>query len=127
MRTSLAISSLVRLAIHNARQTSQLHKIPRKNSSEIGALIFLAEIANIRCSGAAVLNNPVPTMSKDNTIAPARLPRNTRVQFLSVSPTVVLPANVLTVKNILLPVNNSDPANTTKVSARPKDIPINIL
>ncbi|MNI89295.1 hypothetical protein D3C76_1753410 [compost metagenome] len=92
-----------------------------------GAPIFLAEIANIRCSGGAVLNSPVPTMSRDRTTAPAKLPRNTIVQFLSVSPTVVLLAKVLAVKNILLPVNNSDPANTTKVSARPKDIPINMV
>ncbi|MMZ64700.1 hypothetical protein D1872_270500 [compost metagenome] len=43
------------------------------------------------------------------------------------SPTVVLLAKVLAVKNILLPVNSSDPANTTKVSASPNDIPISMV
>ncbi|MNP72047.1 hypothetical protein D3C76_1685160 [compost metagenome] len=49
---------------------------------------------------------------------------NTRIQFLTVSQILVLPASVLTVKNILFPVNSSEPANTTSVRAMPKDVPI---
>ncbi|MNI60689.1 hypothetical protein D3C73_1159190 [compost metagenome] len=56
--------------------------------------------------------------------APATLPINTITQFFTVSHTVVLPASVLTVKNMLLPVNSSEPAKTTSVSAIPKEAPM---
>ncbi|MNW59925.1 hypothetical protein D3C74_378790 [compost metagenome] len=110
-----------------ARHTSQLQRMPRKNNSDTGAAIFLAEATNNRCSGAAVLNRPLPTISRLSRIAPSKLPRKTSPQFFSVSLTVVRPASVLMVKNMLLPVNSSDPAKMTSVRASPKDMPINMV
>ncbi|MNC40401.1 hypothetical protein D3C75_891080 [compost metagenome] len=120
----MAVSLLAREAIHSARQTSQLQRIPRKNSSEKGKLIFLAAAVKIRCSAGAALNNPVPRISRARTTAPATFPIKTMIQFFTVSHTLVRPARVLTVKNILFPVNSSEPAKTTSVRAIPKDVPI---
>ncbi|MNV74994.1 hypothetical protein D3C71_1682540 [compost metagenome] len=70
------------------------------------------------------MNSPVPWISQASSRAPARFPIKTTIQFLMVSHTLVLPARVLTVKNILLPVNSSEPAKMTSVSAIPNVDPI---
>ena len=58
MSTSRAVSSLVRIPIHTARQTRALQSTPRKNSSLAGAAILAATTPSTNSFAGALLRTP---------------------------------------------------------------------
>src|SRR6478672_2660604 len=74
MSSSFAVSLVVRPAIQTARQTSQLHKMPRVNSSQPERLIFVATDLNSRSDCGACESTPDCAISHASPSEPARLP-----------------------------------------------------
>src|SRR3990167_1595970 len=121
--------SLVHLptADHIARHTSQLQKIPLKNSSHHGPLLlYVATLSknDFQGSGAKI---PATIIISAKSIDPPRLPMYVQNQpnMESLSDTVPLkvPLNI----NRLYPVNNSAPPIITRDNAIPNVAPATIL
>ena len=122
---SLAASLVVRAVIQSARQTSQLHRMARANSSPAGAFIFAA--ATLCSSGAPSPSSAPPppaTKISASSTAPARLPSQDSVQLAARSPPATRRRSRPIDMNMVCPVNSSEPAKTTSVSAMPNEAPI---
>src|SRR5205807_2327028 len=125
--TSLATSLVVRNEHQTARHTSQLARMPRANATTNGRFIFVSAVAstNDRCGSLA--NEVEAASSAANAIEPTRLPTSDQPHKRASPAHVVRPAKRPSGSTIALPVNNSAPATTTRLSAIPKDAPITTL
>src|SRR3954447_21844271 len=122
-----AVSSFDRAAIHTPRHTSQLASTARRNSCTGGMFILAATTFCTKALTAPKLSassSPALTTITASSRLPARLPSHVHHQFASSSRQVALPVNTPSVRTRLLPVNSSEPANTTSVSAPPKHTPM---
>src|SRR5919112_4949509 len=116
---SFAASLLVRPDIQTARQTSQLHKIPRINNSQPERLIFVATALNNKSDCGACESTPDCAINQASPNEPARLPINETPQMRPSIFQVIVSLSAPIAQTRLFPVNNSEPAKITKVSATP--------
>ena len=125
-----AVSLVIRAEVQIARQTSQLHRIARATSSSAGALILAA--ATLTISGLLPASPkragppPPATNNAARIVQPSRLPAHEKPQQAASSRRLVRPCSQPCVMNIVWPVNRSDPAKITRVSAMPNEAPITI-
>jgi hypothetical protein len=116
---NFAVSSSLRLIIHTARHTNQLHKILRKKASLAPSDIFIAATFRINASASAE-RLPSCTTNQARRIDPNRFPTKQNTNSLMIELVPTRSFNFQMAKTILLPVNNSAPANITRLKATPK-------
>ena len=122
-----AASFVVRPEVQTAKQTSQLHKRPRRNSSHAGSDIFMAATFPIRSACGPLDRTPDWTTSQASASEPMRLPTQDHTLSCATWVQVRLRESPPITPIMLFPVNNSDPAKITNVRAIPKDTPITSL
>ncbi|MMZ65637.1 hypothetical protein D1872_280550 [compost metagenome] len=74
MANILAPFSFMNIGMKKARQTSQLHRMARKNSCIVGASILCSTTLSRKPFTLAGSNSPVSRISRANTPAPSKLP-----------------------------------------------------
>src|SRR5512146_1430017 len=119
-----AASFAVRPEVHTARQTSQLHSNPLRNSSHAGSDIFMAATFPISSACGPLDRTPDWTTSQASASEPTRLPTHDQTLSCATWVQVRLRESPPITPVILLPVNNSDPAKITRVRAIPNETPI---
>src|SRR5437660_1199318 len=122
-----AVSSFARMPIHTARQTSALQRMARKNSSRSGAPILDATMPRRNSLAGGLLRTPELAVASASNIEPARFPAKLTAHTLPSAVAVTVRESAPTVITRLLPVNSSDPAKMTSVSATPNEAPITAL
>ena len=120
---NLAVSLCVRKEIHTAKQTSQLHNIPRRKASFALRDIFIPAALRTKTCAASV-KLPPSTTNQPRNIEPIKLPIKHMVNNMIIGPMPTRLASRLIAKIILFPVKSSDPANMTRLSATPKEAPM---
>ena len=125
--TSRAPSLLVRAPIQTARQTRTLQSTPRTKSSSAGACIFAATVEAMKVLAGALPIRPEAATAPPSSIDPTRLPAKLTSQTLATEAAETVLERAPTTMVRLLPVNSSDPAKITSVSATPKEAPITVL
>ena len=94
-------------------QTRTLQRMPRRSASKKGRLVLaMAVVITVSETG---LKTPLRVTSAAMKMAPRKLPRKTKNQFLRSFRRPILPAK-RAVSMRLLPVNSSLPAMTTMAS-----------
>ena len=120
----LAASPTARDAVQTARHTNQLQRMPRMKSSQAGRDILIPATFWIRVACGVADTTPDCTTSHATARDPSKFPRSDHANRAPTCPHVNCLASPPITPIMLLPVNNSDPAKITRVSAMPKDTPI---
>src|SRR2546428_12155981 len=127
IKTSFAASLVVRPAVQTARQTSQLHRIPRTISSHPDRFIFVAATFMSRSTCGACESTPDWATSQASPSEPARFPASETAKIHVSVPQEISRVSAPTAQTMLFPVNSSDPAKMTRARAIPKAAPITSL
>ena len=114
----------VRIAIQIARHTSQLHSAPLKKSAIADWLVFANATVWTRLVSTGSRPPPPQLYSSATKTEPKRLPTQVCGKIAHIWPWLMVPAFTPRVRNIVWPVNSSEPAIITRVNAMPKVAPI---
>ena len=114
MARILAGSMLAVIAIHTARQTRALARMPEQKTA-IGALSSLSPTTLRAASPTPPSSPPLAANSRATTTLPARLPSHTTVQAPTTRPGDSAPVTAGRT-SIVLPVKSSAPAIITRMS-----------
>ena len=114
----------MRPAIHTPRHTIQLASTARHRSCSAGSVILVCTTLSTNALTGSALKMPERTTITASSTLPSRLPTQVQPQLATRSRTEVLRVSTPRVSTRLLPVNNSDPAKMTMVSAPPKQTPM---
>src|SRR5688572_25736215 len=122
--STFAASSLIRAAIHTPRHTSQFASTARHSSCSGGRFIFVLATFSTNALNGSVSTTPDRTTITASSTLPTRLPTQVQPQLAINSFIDALRVSTPSVSTRLLPVNSSEPAKMTMVSAPPKQTPM---